>query len=62
VALQRYYSSAWHTVAIKNLSSTSTTTFSVKPGSRAYFSYRIYKSADSDHGAVTSATVRIHTY
>lgn len=53
VVLQRYSSGAWRTVSTRTLSSTSRFSFTVKPGSRATFSYRVHKPGDADHAAGT---------
>jgi bacillolysin len=58
VRLQRYYSGAWHNVSGKSmaLSSTSKYRFSIKPGSRGTFKYRVVLAAHSDHTTGVSPT------
>lgn len=61
VALQRYYSGAWHTVAGGTLGSTSRYAVGYRPGVRGTLSFRVHVAADADHAAGDSAsfTVRV---
>lgn len=58
VRLQRYYSGAWRSVSgqSKVLSSTSKYRFSIKPGSRGTFKYRVVLAAHADHTTGVSPT------
>ncbi len=57
VYLQRYASGTWRTLAVSNLSSTSTYAFRVT--ARRTYSYRVYKASDSDHLYGTSVVRRV---
>lgn len=57
VYLQTYSSGRWRNVTSKYLSATSTYTFRVRPTATA--SYRVYKTADSDHSWGKSPTRRV---
>jgi hypothetical protein len=59
VVLQWYYSGAWHTAKTATLTSTSTYSFSYKPGSKGTRQLRVYRAADADHVAGTSPTVKL---
>jgi hypothetical protein len=59
VILQRYYSGAWHTVKTATLTSTSTYSFSYRPGSTGTRTLRVYRPADADHAAGTSPTMKL---
>ena len=58
VLLQRRANDAWTTVARRELSSSSTATFWVRPAAGQH-TYRIRKPADADHVAATSKAVTI---
>ena len=55
VYLQRSVNGVWSTVTSTALSSTSQYSFSIKPGTRGTYAYRVYKPADTDHLAGYSA-------
>src|SRR3712207_107234 len=55
VLLQQYVSNAWKTVATRKLTSTSHATFSVATPTLGTRVFRVAKSADADHAAVTGA-------
>lgn len=52
----------WRTVATRALSSASTTSYTIKPGSRKYYQFRWLKLADSNHVASASAVKTIRVY
>ena len=56
VRLERYTSTGWRAVAGVYLSSTSTYRFTVKPGVRGSFSYRVVYSATTTHARAVSRT------
>lgn len=63
VYLQRYAGNGtWTTLASRALSSTSAYAFTVKPGWRGTFTYRVYKPADADHLASSSPNHAVKVY
>ncbi|HEX2357747.1 MAG TPA: S8 family serine peptidase, partial [Micromonosporaceae bacterium] len=62
VYLQRLANGAWVTASSQLLPSTSTYAFTIKPGARGTFYYRVYKPADTDHLAALSATRSMRVY
>jgi hypothetical protein len=59
VILQRYSSGAWQTVKSATLTSTSTYSFSYKPGSAGTRTLRVYRPADAGHASGTSPTMKL---
>jgi hypothetical protein len=59
VLIQRYLRGGWHTIATRVLNSSSKASFSVRPGTRGTYDYRVVKPADSDHAPATSRTVTL---
>ncbi|EWS99695.1 hypothetical protein N865_21470 [Intrasporangium oryzae NRRL B-24470] len=62
VYLQRYVNGVWSTVTSRTLSSTSTYSFTIKPGLRTTYTYRVYRPADSGHLAGYSASKAFKVY
>jgi hypothetical protein len=60
VRLQRYYGGAWHTIASRTLSTSSRTSFSVRPRTVGYLSYRVLRPASGGRVAGTSPAVKLH--
>jgi hypothetical protein len=59
VTLQWYYSGAWHTAKTATLTSTSTYSFSYRPGSKGTRTLRVYRPADADHAAGNSSSMKL---
>jgi hypothetical protein len=59
VILQRYSSGTWQTVKSATLTSTSTYSFSYKPGSAGTRTLRVYRPADAGHASGTSPTMKL---
>jgi serine protease len=62
VYLQRLANGAWTTVTSRALSSTSSYAFTIKPGSRGTYYYRVYKPGDTDHVGNVSPTRSFRVY
>lgn len=56
VALQRYYSGAWHTVASARLDGSSNYAFVITPATVGRLQYRVYKATEPEHLANASPT------
>jgi len=59
VTLQRLVGTMWTWVAYGNLTTSSTYAFSVRPTVAGTYTYRVYKSADPDHGVGISPNITL---
>jgi hypothetical protein len=62
VYLQRFSNGVWSTVTSQLLPSSSSYAFTLKPTSRATYTYRVYLPAHNDHLAGYSANLSFRVY
>jgi serine protease len=62
VYLQRFSNGVWSTVTNQLLPSASSYAFTLKPTSRATYTYRVYLPAHNDHLAAYSANLSFRVY